>query len=29
MYNRLLLLPDLRELLVAGDTEGVAGFCEA
>jgi len=29
MYNRLLLLPDLRELLDAGDASGVAGFCEA
>ena len=29
MYNRLLLLPDLRELLVADDTEAIAGFCEA
>ena len=29
MYNRLLLLPDLRELLATGDTAGVAGFCEA
>ena len=29
MYNRLLLLPDLRELLVADDTEGISGFCEA
>ena len=29
MYNRLLLLPDLRELLDAGDVSGVAGFCEA
>ena len=29
MYNRLLLLPDLRELLVADDVTGVAEFCEA
>jgi len=29
MYNRLLLLPDLRELLDADDASGVAGFCEA
>ncbi|MBO51470.1 MAG: magnesium transporter [Planctomycetaceae bacterium] len=29
MYNRLLLLPDLRELLVADDTQAIAGFCEA
>ncbi len=29
MYNRLLLLPDLRELLDAGDVAGVSQFCEA
>ena len=29
MYNRLLLLPDLRELLVADDVTGVAECCEA
>ncbi|MED5400428.1 MAG: magnesium transporter [Planctomycetota bacterium] len=29
MYNRLLLLPDLRELLDADDVVGLAEFCEA
>ena len=29
MYNRLLLLPDLRELLDASDVAGLAEFCEA
>jgi len=29
MYNRLLFLPDLRELLAADDVAGVAEFCRA
>ncbi len=29
MYNRLLFLPDLRELLAADDAVGVAEFCRA
>lgn len=29
MYNRLLLLPDLREMLAAEDAAGVCEFCEA